>query len=213
MRLIDLDSWPRRALFEHFLQYNRPFSSLCVRVDVTPLMTYCRASGDSRFGVMLHAVMTALNATGPLKQRLINGQPYELELIHPSFTALDERSQSFNFCLADHTSALPAFLANVAQAKLKGQQLSQQGRLFTDEDHRPDLAYVTCLPWLDFTSLEHAYSGQSDDFIPRVAWGKICTSAEGQAQVSVSLTAHHAFVDGLHIAQFFGALDAYIKAL
>lgn len=213
LRAIDLEHWPRRQHFEHFISYARPFSTLCVRQDVSALRDYCRTSHSSRFGVMCHAVMWALNQVKPLRQRVIDGQPYELDQIDVSFTALAKDGENFNFCTAPFDEDRATFLEHVQQAIVTGQAQAEQGLLFTGDDHRVDLAYVTCLPWLDFSALEHAFMGDKTDFIPRIAWGKMVEQEHERVEVSVSLCAHHAFVDGLHMARFFEALTHYINQL
>lgn len=212
MRPIDLKSWPRQQHFQHFISYARPFSTICVRQDVSALVAYCRASGSSRFGVMCHAVMWALNQVEPLRQRVIGAQPYQLDKIDVSFTALAEDGEHFNFCTASFDDDLPTFLEHVQQAIIQGQEQAKHGTLFTGDDHRVDLAYVTCLPWLDFSALEHAFLGDETDFLPRIAWGKMVERGPN-IEVSVSLCAHHSMVDGLHMARFFEHLERYISQL
>jgi chloramphenicol O-acetyltransferase type A len=64
-----------------------------------------------------------------------------------------------------------------------------------------NLIRFSVLPWLDFSSISHARDFAQEDSAPRITFGKI-TEAEGQHTMPVSIHAHHALVDGLHVAQF-----------
>ncbi len=67
------------------------------------------------------------------------------------------------------------------------------------------------LPWFDFTSVSHARDFPRGDSAPLITFGKI-TEAVSRRTMPVSIHAHHALVDGLHVAQFVEkfqqALDA-----
>ena len=74
-----------------------------------------------------------------------------------------------------------------------------------------NLIRYSVLPWFDFTSISHARDFSHPDSAPRITFGKI-TEAEGRRTMPVSIHAHHALADGLHVAQlvekFQQALDA-----
>ena len=64
-----------------------------------------------------------------------------------------------------------------------------------------DLDRRIVLPWFDFTSISHARDFSQADSAPRITFGKI-TEAGGRCTMPVSIHAHHALADGLHVAQF-----------
>ena len=68
-----------------------------------------------------------------------------------------------------------------------------------------DVAYLSCLPWLDYTALDNALP-QADDCIPRISWGKIVPKGDG-FDMAMTLQVHHALVDGLQVANFFQATE------
>lgn len=203
MKTIDLSRWSRRSHFEHFRDYAVPVFDVCARVEVGGLLRRVRRAGESVFAGLLFEVMGAVNAVAPLRQRIRGDEVVEHEVVHPSYTVLVDE-EHFNFCYTDYRAERAAFLEQVARTVE-----AQRGRLdlALEEDARDDLVYVTSLPWLDFTSISHALSGDASDGIPRVAWGKI-VEEDGRARMSVQLSAHHALVDGIHAARFFQALEA-----
>ena len=43
--------------------------------------------------------------------------------------------------------------------------------------------------------------------MPRIAWGRV-VERDDAAEVALSIQAHHALVDGLHLARFFARFEA-----
>ncbi len=86
----------------------------------------------------------------------------------------------------------------------------QGADLGANTGQRFDLAYLSCLPWLDFTALDNALPGP-DDCIPRFSWGKFVQNAEGSWSCAVAVQVHHALVDGLQVGQFFEAAQASLN--
>ncbi len=88
---------------------------------------------------------------------------------------------------------------------------ARQGALNANSGQRDDVAYLSCLPWLDYTALDNALPGP-DDCIPRVSWGRFHEDSPAAGRMAMTLQVHHALVDGLHAGGFFtavqGALDA-----
>lgn len=46
---------------------------------------------------------------------------------------------------------------------------------------------------------------------PRITWGRYRETESGRIMMPVSILAHHALVDGEHIAQFYANLEQEIK--
>jgi chloramphenicol O-acetyltransferase type A len=71
------------------------------------------------------------------------------------------------------------------------------------------LVHGSTVPWLAFTGLMHARRlGAAADSTPKIVFGKHTRRADGGASVPVSIEAHHALVDGLHVSRVFEALEA-----
>ena len=206
--IIDLETWPRRSHFEYFKNFEQPFLDVCARVDVTELTRQSREAGESLFGNMLYLVMAAVNDVPELRQRIDGDEVVVHERVHPSFTVLTD-DEAINFCPASFIDDRLQFLEEIRR-RVDG--IRRNNQLYLDEDSRPDLVFVTSLPWIDFQSLRHPWAGheahQSDDSTPRVAWGKIVERGD-RFEVSVQLTAHHGLVDGLHVARFFEKLNSW----
>ena len=74
-----------------------------------------------------------------------------------------------------------------------------------------DLAYLSCMPWLDYTSINNALPGP-DDCIPRITWGKI-VERDGRWEMAMTLEVHHALVDGAQVGAYFAAVQDALRAI
>ena len=75
-----------------------------------------------------------------------------------------------------------------------------------------DQVFVTCMPWLDFTSIQHPMVSLATPDIPSLAWGKFRDGPEG-LQLPFSVQAHHGFVDGYHIHLLARRIAAELQAI
>ena len=75
-----------------------------------------------------------------------------------------------------------------------------------------DQVFVTCMPWLDFTSIQHPMASLATPDIPSLAWGRFSDGPEG-LQLPFSVQAHHGFVDGYHIHLLAQQIGAELAAI
>jgi chloramphenicol O-acetyltransferase len=68
--------------------------------------------------------------------------------------------------------------------------------------------FITCIPWLAFTSIQHPSASLAHPDIPSFAWGKFRQIGNGRMELPFSVQAHHGFVDGFHIHRLAQAITA-----
>lgn len=172
--------------------------TLCTQVPVA-------LPKEEYFGGILWGVLHAANQVPEFRDRIVvDGQDW-IER-HPSIdctcTVATEEG-GFVFCPFPWVPRRSEFLeqldSRVHRARARG-QLMPQGAL------RPDMMYLSCLPWTTVSSVQHAMLGDPNDCIPRILWGRV-----QDGQVGVCVTVHHSLVDGRHIAQFIEHLSAALR--
>ncbi|WP_215142831.1 tetratricopeptide repeat protein [Exiguobacterium qingdaonense] len=203
MRKIEIETWARRKHFEFFKAFDSPHFNVTANVDVTNLYTYAKASNQSFFKLFLYGAMRAANAIPELRYRIRGEEVVEHEVVHPSFTVmLDE--DVFNFCSATFDEDLPTFLQEVTK------RMEQAADEVVVGDEEPDdLLYITSVPWVTFTSIMHPTHQQQHDSVPRIAWGKFERQGE-RLVMPLSVQAHHALVDGVHIGKYYETLKTWL---
>ncbi len=200
---IDLASWPRRDHFKLFCSYDEPFFSIVFRVDCTELLQASKKCGQAPTLGLWHGVVQAANDIEAFRLRIIEGHPVVFETVHLSATVLRE-DETFAIALIPY---LPSRTNFVVEARKRVEQARQSRGLHLDlDERRPDLIHFSTLPWFAFTGLTHARKFSRPESEPKIVLGRFEESA-GHFTLPVSVTAHHALVDGLQVAQFKAALE------
>ena len=205
-RPIDLATCSRAEQFRFFRTYERPHYAITVRVDVTRLMRARKSRGLSPFRTVIHAIGAGLHAVPELRMRF-RGETvtlYDHLLLSPTIPL-----ENGDF-LYTYLAWLPDRAAFDEHAKERIDQVRAGQPLNANDGTIEDVAYLSCLPWLDYTALDNALP-HADDCIPRVSWGKIVPKGEGH-DVAMTLQVHHALVDGHQAGQFFEATQAALDA-
>ncbi|MGQ3050756.1 MAG: CatA-like O-acetyltransferase [Roseateles sp.] len=210
-RDIPLESWPRRAAFEHFRRMAQPAFCVTVPVDVSGLRERAARHGATPWLAYHHAALEAANGIDAMHQTLTADGVREFAVIHASTTVLRDDG-SFGFLTLPREPSLAAFAARAKPGIARVRQAS--GDLFAVDEpgevREQTLVHMTALPWLAFTAFTHA-RGQGDDR-PKVAFGRF-TETAGRLLMPVAVDVHHALCDGVHVGRFFERLQANLDAI
>lgn len=202
-REIDLEGWSRAGQFRLFRTYDRPHFATTARLDATALMTLGKPRGVSPYRAFIHAIGAGIHAVPAFRMRFSGDRVFEYDSISMSAT-VPRPGDSFGYCYIPFIENWPEFDLSckaAIEATARGTDLG------ANTGERLDLAYLSCLPWLDFTALDNALPGP-DDCIPRFSWGKLVEGADGRWSCAVAVQVHHALIDGLQVGQFFEAAQA-----
>src|ERR1700679_237952 len=202
---IDLEKWERGALFGFFYPFSEPFHGVCLRVDCTATYDFAKAQGFSVFLSLLHRSLMAAQQVENFRTRVVDGTVWRYEVINGG-RAVGRANGTIGFGHYQFRERIEEFVREAAVEL-------DRVRLREDLERYPDVNLIrySVLPWFDFTSLSHARDFTRGDTAPLITFGKI-TEADGRSTMPVSIHAHHALIDGLHVAQFVEkfqqALDA-----
>lgn len=201
MKKIDLEKWHRSKHFNFYKSFDHPHFSLTANVDITELYLWVKKEKLSFFATMLYYVMKTVNQIPEFKYRIRLKEVVEHDLIHPSYTVLVE-DDLFCFVTTDFHENRDVFMKNVDNdidyAKIHS--------ILEDVPGKDDLIYISAIPWVTFTALTHPFDTKKPDSIPRISWGKFFKQ-DSRILIPVSLSAHHALCDGVHVGKFFKLLE------
>jgi chloramphenicol O-acetyltransferase type A len=207
MRYLDPTTWNRAPLSELFGKLDWPFYSITLRVDVTSLYGWSKEAHLSFYYAFIHACMEAMNSVSPFLYKLRGNQVVLHDYLSPSFTVAAS-DDLFKIVTLDWRPGESVF----AFCKRADEAVRNQAGLVPDSasEDRDDLVYLSCLPWLDFTSLTNERSLKRDDSIPRLSWGKFSLS-DGRRTMPFCVDVNHRLIDGKHIGQFYEALQTTLE--
>ena len=204
---VDMDTWSRAGQFAFFRTFERPHYAVTIRIDMSAVMAARAARGTSPFRAVLHAVGAGIHAVPELRMRMRGEGAVLHDRIRLSPTVPMEDG-GFRYAYLDWRADFDAFDAHAAE--ILG-SIHAGGPLDPNDGTEDDLAYLSCLPWMDFTALDNALP-HARDSIPRVSWGRIVPRAGGGYEMAMAIQVHHALADGRHVGSFFETVATTLAA-
>lgn len=202
MRYIDKENWPRKQHYEFFIGFDSPQFNVCSNIDVTKTCMYAKDNELSLFKVILFCVMKAVNDIEDFKYRIRDNEVIVHDTVHAGFTAMTE-NELYSNTLAEYHTDSKVFFKRV-QASID--TVKEKPTLYIPNHERDDVIYISCLPWVSFTSVSHPVKLSRTDSVPRITWGKIFE--EGQLmKLPISVQVHHSLMDGVHVSKYLAYLQ------
>lgn len=205
--LLRMEEYPRRQHFDYFRSLAYPYVGVTQQVDVTALVRLCKAKGYSFFLTFLHAAALAADGVPELRQRIRDGQIVEYDACPTSHTE-PLPDGTYCYCTLRHHMPLSE---DLALAEAERRRCRERASIEEDDDVE-SMYFVSCLPWLHYTALTQPVAG-GDESNPRITWGKYEPDHAGRLMLPVTLLAHHALVDGIHLSRFYERLNQELSLL
>lgn len=198
MKKVVFDDPHRKKHFAFFNHMNHPHFSITAQVEVTLLLDFIKTNQLPLTYSLVYLLSHAANSVKEFRWRIRNNQVVEHEVAHPSFTVPTENTDVFSFCTVDFQNNLQDFI--VEAHKVKTEMMKSPS--MEDEPERDDFFFMSAIPWISFTSIQHAMHFHPHDSVPRISWGKFFEQ-ENKTMMPLSVQAHHALVDGRHMGMYF----------
>lgn len=197
MRNIHFTDPHRQRHFDFFRNMDQPHFNICIQADFTEALRTIKAKKLHFTSTLVYLVSRAANSIPRFRQRIREETVIEHAIVHPSFTVRTDASDVFSFCYVDYREDYPAFVEGALQAIERMHETPS----LEDEAHRDDYLFLSALPWLRFTGLNHAMHYSPVDSVPRITWGKYYDQG-GRSFIPLSVQAHHALVDGRDVGEY-----------
>ncbi|NKI32162.1 chloramphenicol acetyltransferase [Croceivirga thetidis] len=203
MKKITFDNPHRKKHFDFFNGMNHPHFNITANVDITRFLNIQRKKKLPLTYSLVHLLATAANEIPEFKWRIRNNEIIEHDLVHPSFTVPTDETDVFSFCTVDFKSSREDFikLAESIRIQMKSEPSME------DELGRDDYLFMSAIPWISFTSIQHAMHYHPHDSVPRISWGKFF-GQDKKTMMPLAVQAHHALVDGQHMGSYFNNVQS-----
>lgn len=200
---IDLDTWPRASHFAYYSSVIRTNYGVTVRLDVTRLREGTRKRGLRFYPAMLYAIMRAVNGREAFRMAYRGETLGYYEVCHPSYTIFHEDDQTFSDIWSEYDPDFAVFYRNVTHDMAEWRDVKG---VKTKPDKPANFCPVSCVPWLDFTSVAHDTTGPGPMYFPVITFGKY-RAENGRLTLPLCLHINHAAADGYHTAMLMQDLQ------
>lgn len=197
---VDLSLYSRRRLFECFRNHPIPVLSISTAIDITGYGAAVEARGLRYYTTLCCLISRSINASPCFRHRIVDDVLLEFPLVHPSITVALEDG-NFGFADADYTGVFHDDYGSIRGA-------IDAARATPNQDFRgglDDRFFLTHLPWLSFTGIQHPYTPAYGS-IPLISTGRTFLQ-DGKEMLPIAVQAHHALVDGVHVARLLEQLS------
>ena len=199
--LIDLATWPRREHFEFFKQYDIPFWGVTAQLDCTRLYEKAKSEGFPFSAGYHFASLQAVNEVEELRCRIEDDLPVRYDTIHLS-TTIARPDSTFGFSFQRYTEDFGQFVAGFIAETRRVQAETGLKSPYSGQD----IIYCTAARGIAFTAFDHPMMTTRQGSVPLLAFGEMVQDGNRKT-IAHSLHAHHALVDGRHVAKYFQRLQ------
>ena len=204
MKKIEFSHPHRRKHFHFFRRMNHPHFNVTVPVEITAFLSRIKDKGYPVNIALVYILSNAANSIPEFRWRIRENEVVEHPVVHPSFTVTNELTDVFSFCTVPYSPNCEEFVHEAIAVR----ESMKSNPSLEDEEGRDDYLFMSALPWIRFTGIQHAMQLHPGDSVPRISWGKFYS--EGQkTYMPVSVQVHHALVDGRHVGQFYEKIEAF----
>ena len=203
---VDLEHYSRRRLLECFRHRALPVLAISTAIDITGFATAAEAQELRFFTTLCCLISKTINSIPNFRHRIVADVLVEFATVSPSITVtLDDG----NFSFADSVYT-GHFLDDYAGLRLA----IEAAKVNPNQDFRvgegvDSLFFLTHLPWLSFTGIQHPYIPEYAS-IPAITTGRSFLQ-DGKEMLPIAVQANHALVDGVHVARFCEVLTHHCR--
>ena len=203
-KYLDMESYKRKSHFEYFNSLSYPYVGVTVNVDITEMLKKIKAEKLPFFLTLCYYVSKAANEVPQFRQRILDDAIIEFDICPTSHTVALE-DETYCYCTLNSGMSFEEYIPYATRKQAE----AKQNRMDKEDQNELDKFFITTLPWFSYTSFVQPVPMPADSN-PRISWGRYFTQ-EGKVLLPLSVLCHHALVDGVHIANFYKALDDQIS--
>lgn len=208
--LIDLETWPRREHFQHYLERVPCGYSMTVDLDLTRLLPRLKERGLRLYPTLIWALSQVVNRHPEFRMdRDAQGRPGYYEEVWPTYTVFHPEDETFSALWSQYDPDFLTFYRRCVQdMETYGENRGMQGRPEPPEH----LFNISCLPWQNFSSFHLELDAKAGYLLPIFTIGRYRRQGE-QVLLPLAVQVHHAACDGFHTCRLIEELQQCLDGL
>ncbi|MFI3266096.1 MAG: CatA-like O-acetyltransferase [Rikenellaceae bacterium] len=201
-KIIDKNTWARKANYEFFETFIDPYVSITCNVNCKHSRELAKQRSESFFVYYLYAILDTFNQIEEFRFRV---SPQQEIVCYDTIDAIApiklEGMNSFASIRFPYIKDKQEFYRTAKELIASAGDKPPYSAENSSSDN--NLICVSALPGLSFTSIGFTLERKGGSSFPLVNVGKV----DENFSMPVALCAHHGFVDGEHLTTFFNKLQ------
>lgn len=205
-KIIDIDNWERKELFNHYTAFTNPFMIVTTEIDITKLYNYSKKNNLSMYASMGYYLLKTINNFDEFKYRYESEQLVLFDKVNANFTDSYDGKDIFFFSVED-TNNIKDFNNNYY--RIKNDYILNE-RKYIEKKYNIDEVWFSCTPWFNFNAATPPFN--HDNYIPQFIWDKF-KNDNGKITTHLMVMVHHGFMDGYKLGEFFNTLQENLNKI
>ncbi|TDQ41197.1 type A chloramphenicol O-acetyltransferase [Aureibacillus halotolerans] len=196
--LIDVESWQRKEIFNHFLKQQTTFS-ITTEIDITVLYQMIKQKGYKFYPAFIFLVTSVVNSNKAFRMNFNRkGQLGYWDKVDPMYTVFNRESETFSGIWTEVKHDFKGF-HDMYLSDVK--KYNGTGKLFPKTPLPENTVSISMIPWTSFTGFNLNINSNPNHLPPIITGGKFVENGDS-IYLPVSLQIHHAVCDGYHAGVF-----------
>lgn len=206
---INMETWNRKNVFNHFINDVRCVITLTAYMDVTNLVQGCKKADYRFYPTYIYLVSKIVNRHKEFRMGYDEfGDVGFRDIVSPSYVVFHPEDEAFTRLVSEYTTDFEVFYHQV----INDMEQHKNERAFEVQYTDISTFDVSCLPWISYKSFDLHIFDSGTYLAPVITWGKY-EKKDNKLLMPLTLQIHHAAVDGFHVARFFSDLQIEIEKL
>jgi len=191
---IDLQAYPRREHYEHFLEMRLTYSAT-VQIDITTLRRAAKHTGFRVYPAQIWMLTTAANRVTEFRMSQDSaGNLGVWDELVPLYTVMNIEKRTFSGVWTPYDAEFGAFY----QVCVDDTARFGDGTLAPQLDLPANVLNISSILWLEFSAFN--LNMPTDYLLPILTIGKH-VERDGRTFMPLAVQVHHAVCDGWHLGQ------------
>jgi chloramphenicol O-acetyltransferase type A len=201
---IDMENWPGAQTFYYYTQMAPTTYSVNVTMDVTILRKTLKSKGYKFFPAYLYLVTKAVSRQKEFCISMRDDILGYWDSLTPAYPQHHEDDKTTSLLWTEYDECFDHFYKSYLEdTKQYG---DSHGILSSKGLPLPNAYIISCIPWFTFNSFSLHNHGIKDYFFPSFEAGGF-SETDGKVVMPLSVTVHHATIEGYHLKVFFEELQ------
>lgn len=196
---IDLDTWTRKEVFNHFIEQKTTYN-MTSNVSITKAVKFAKDNNYDFYPLFIYSIVRVINSN--YLYRMDFNEQGELGYYDssvPFYSIFDSRTE-----LTSHIDTPDAYtFAEFDRDYLSDvKKYRGTGKLFPKQPVPKNVVNISMIPWVNYTGFNLNNSNNGNYLLPTVTAGRFERTGS-EIKLPVTFQIHHAVCDGYHTSQFF----------